>query len=70
VKLGSGVLHGVLDVPMCEIILNEPGAGPLAGQGEAVSMAQYLGMHQEGQGGGLAASVVYRIHPDIIRSRR
>jgi hypothetical protein len=59
--IGGGVSDGVLNVPMAEIILNEPGVGSLGGKREAASMAQHVGMGREGQGGCLAARIQHQI---------
>ena len=52
VPVGGRVLDGVLDVPMSEVILNEPSIRALIGQGEAASVAQHVGMGEQGQGSG------------------
>src|ERR1700738_4344929 len=51
-RVGGRVLDGVLDVPMSEVILNEPSIRALIGQGEAASVAQHVGMGEQGQGSG------------------
>ena len=42
----------MLNVPVSEIILNEPSIRALIGQGEAASVAQHVGMGEQGQGSG------------------
>jgi len=37
---------------MAEIILNEPGVRALIGKGEAASVAEHVGMGEQGQGRG------------------
>jgi len=49
-RVGRGVLDGVLDVAVPEVILNEPRIGALVGQGEAASMAQHVRVGAKGQG--------------------
>ena len=44
----------MLNVPVSEIILNEPRIRALVGQGEAASVAQHVGMGEQGQGSGFA----------------
>ena len=51
-RVGGRVLDGVLDVPVSEVILNEPSIRALIGQGEAASVAQHVGMGEQGQGSG------------------
>ena len=43
-----------LDVAMSEIILNESGIRALIGHGEAASVAQHVGMGEQGHGSGCA----------------
>lgn len=38
-RIGGSVSNGVLNVPVAEIILNEPGVGSLVGESEAAGMA-------------------------------
>ena len=49
-RVGGGVLDGVLNIPVSEVILSEPRVCALVGQGEAASMAQHVGMNEQGQG--------------------
>ena len=42
----------MLNVPVSEVILNEPSIRALIGQGEAASVAQHVGMGEQGQGSG------------------
>jgi hypothetical protein len=56
-RIGGGVPDSVLNIPVTEIILNEPGIGFLVGKSKAASMAQHVRMSREGQGGCLAAYV-------------
>jgi hypothetical protein len=42
----------VLDVPVSEVILNEPSICALIGQGEAASVAQHVAMDEQGRGSG------------------
>jgi hypothetical protein len=44
----------VLNIPMPEIILNEPGIASVVGKREAASVAQHVRMGREGEGGGFA----------------
>ena len=44
----------MLNVTVSEIILNEPRIRALVGQGEAASVAQHVGMGEQGQRSGLA----------------
>ena len=60
-RLGGGVPHCVLNVPMSEIILDEPGIGSLVGQREAARKPEHLGMNKKGQGGDLVGSVEQQI---------
>jgi hypothetical protein len=52
----------VLNIPVSQIILNEPGIRALAGQREAAPMPEHVGMSREGEGGNLA--VVLEGHID------
>ena len=52
--VSRGVAHGVLNVPVPQIVLNEPGVRALVGEGKAAGMAQHVGMHGDGQLGLLA----------------
>jgi hypothetical protein len=49
-RIARGVPHGVLNVAVSEVILNEPGIGSLVGKCEAASMAQLVTMDAEVQG--------------------
>lgn len=51
-RIGGRVPDGVLNVPMSEIILNEPSIRALVGKGKAASVAQHVGMGEQGQGRG------------------
>ena len=42
----------VLDVAVSEIILNEPRISTLIGQGKAASVAEHVGMSEQGEGSG------------------
>jgi hypothetical protein len=53
-RIGGRVLDGVLNVPMPEIVLNEPRIGSLVGKSKAAGVAQHVGMGEQRQGGGLA----------------
>jgi hypothetical protein len=66
-RLGGGVPDGVLNVPIAEIILDEPDVRSLVGQRETARMPQYLGMSKKGQGGGLAASVEQQIYGRAVQ---
>jgi hypothetical protein len=46
--------HGVLNVPMTQVILDQPRVGSLVGQGKAARMAQHVRMNGDGEGGQLA----------------
>ena len=48
------VNDGVPDVPVSQIVLNEPRICPLVGQGEAASVAQHVRMGGQGQPGQLS----------------
>jgi hypothetical protein len=60
-RISGGVPDGVLNVPVAEIILNEPRIGSLVGQGKAAGMAQHVGVGREGQGGCFAARIQNQI---------
>ena len=49
-RVGGGVLDGVLNIAVSEVILNEARISTLVGQGEAASVAQHVGMGEQGQG--------------------
>ena len=53
-RVGGGVLDGVLNIAVSEVILNEARISALVGQGEAASVAQHVGMGEQGQGSGFA----------------
>ena len=55
VLVGGRVLDGVLNVPMSEVILNEPRIRALVGQSEAASVAQHVGMGAKGKAAGSVA---------------
>ena len=44
-------MDGVLDIPVAEVILNEPGIRALIGQGEAAGMTEHVGVSGQGQPG-------------------
>jgi hypothetical protein len=46
------MLHGVLDRPVPQPILNEPGGGALVGHGEAAGMPQHVWVGAQGQARG------------------
>ena len=52
----------MLNVPVSEIILNEPRISALVSQGEAASVAQHVGMGEQGQGSGFAVSFHEQVH--------
>ena len=54
-RVGGGVLDGVLNIPVSEVILSEPRVCALVGQGEAASVAQHVGMSEQGQGSGFTS---------------
>jgi len=60
-RVGSGVLDGMLDLAMPEIILNEPRVRALVGKGKAASMPQHVGMGAKGQGSGAAVFLHQRV---------
>src|SRR5690242_11608031 len=68
-RIGCGVPDGVLNVPMPEIILNEPCVCALVGKRKAASVAQHVGMGREGQGGGLAACAKKQIDGRAVQRR-
>ena len=43
-RVGRGIAHGVLYVPVAEVVLNQARVRALVGQGEAASVAQHVGM--------------------------
>jgi len=51
-RVGGGVPDGVLNVPVSEIVLNEPRVRALIGKGEAASVAQHVRMGEQWQGCG------------------
>ena len=51
-RIVGGVLDGVLDVPVAEVILNEPLVRDLVGEGEAACMAYHVRMGAKGRGRG------------------
>ena len=52
--IGRRVEHGVLDVAVAEIVLNEPGVGSLIGQGETTGVAKHVRMGGKRQSGNLS----------------
>src|SRR2546422_3387832 len=40
--IGGGVLDGMLNIPMAEIVLNQPRIGTLVGEGKAAGMAEHM----------------------------
>ena len=52
--VAGGVLDGVLNGAVAEIVLNESGIRAAVGQGEAASVAKHVGMGEKGQGGDFA----------------
>ena len=48
-RVGGGVPDGVLDVPVSEVILNEPRIRALIGEGEAASVAQHVRVDLEAE---------------------
>jgi hypothetical protein len=51
-RVGGRVLDGVLNVPMPQVILNEPRIRALVGKSEAANVAQHVRMGKQGQGSG------------------
>ena len=51
-RIGGRVLHRMLNLPVAQIILNEPRIRALVGKGEAARVAQHVRMGREGQGRG------------------
>ena len=51
-RVGGRVLDRVLNVPVPEVILNEPRIRALVGQREAASVEQHVGVGKQGQGRG------------------
>ena len=41
-RIGGGVLDGVLNIPVSQVILNQPLIGALVGEGEAAGMAEHV----------------------------
>jgi hypothetical protein len=68
-RICSRVPDGVLNIPVAEIILNEPGVGSLVGERKAASMAHYVGMGREGQGGCLAACIQNQIDGRAVQGQ-
>ena len=66
-RVGCGVLDGVLDVPMPQIILNEPRIRVLIGKGEPASVAQHVGMGEQGQGCGGAVFSQGEVHGGSVQ---
>jgi hypothetical protein len=60
----------VLNVPVPEIILNEPRISALVSQGEAASVAQHVGMGEQGQGSGFAVSFHEQVRATNLHYRR
>ena len=54
---------------MSEIILNEPRISALVGQGEAASVAQHVGMSEQGQGSGCCCSYQEQVDGAIGATR-
>jgi hypothetical protein len=48
-RIGRRVSHGVLNIPMSQIVLNEPRVCALIGQGEAARMAEHVRVRVHGQ---------------------
>jgi hypothetical protein len=47
--VGSGIAHGMLDIPVPQIVLNQPGIRTLVGQRKTAGMAQHVRMRWQGQ---------------------
>jgi hypothetical protein len=65
-RVGGGVPDGMLNVPMPEIILNQPGICALVGEGEAAGIAQQWGWASGGRGGP-AVFLHGEIHPRAMQ---
>ncbi len=52
--ISGGVAHGVLNVAVPEIVLNEAGVCALVGESKTTGMAQHVGMDGNGEAGLLA----------------
>src|SRR2546422_9606509 len=48
-RIGGRVPDGVLNVPVSQVVLNQPRVGALVGQGNAARMAQYVRVCINGQ---------------------
>ena len=55
---------------MFEAILNEPSIRALVGQGEAASVAQHVGMSEQGQGSGFAVFLQGKLTVDRCNGLR
>ena len=66
-RVGRGVPDGVLNVPVSEIVLNEPRIRALVGQGEAASVAQHMRMGKQGQGSGGAVFSQGQVHGGSVQ---
>ena len=48
-RVGSGIFDGVLNIPVSQVVLNQPRVGALVGQGKAACMAQHMRVSIHGQ---------------------
>ena len=48
-RVGGGVTHGVLNIAVPEIVLNETCVRALIGESKAAGMAQHVGMNGNGE---------------------
>src|SRR2546421_12024776 len=53
-RIGGGVHDGVLNIPVPQVVLDQPCIGALVGQGEAARVAQHVRMRVHGQACALA----------------
>lgn len=66
--IGSCIPDGVLNIPMAEVILNQPRVRPLIGQGKAARMPQHVRMGGKGKPGELA--IAPDQHPRHLSAER
>ena len=48
-RVGRRILHRMLNIPMPQIVLNEPGVRALVGEGVATGVTEHVGMGLDGQ---------------------
>lgn len=65
--IGGGIAHGVLNVAVPEIVLDEPGVCALVCEGKIAGMAQHVGMNSHRELGLLSVFAQGQVHGRAVQ---